>query len=221
MGSYHATRTMALSAASATAVAASQTNVGAVNLLINGSAASGGVATFTQARQILFTFAADETGHTYTVTGTNASGQVQSEVVAGSATTAVTLRDYLTVTRIAASATSTGAITVGTNGVAGSVPYIVDRFVAATNMSAAVVITGTVNYSVQISHDDFASSGWDLINNTPTWFAPSNTTNLTAKAANAADVIVLPVTMVRILQNSFSTGGTATLTVNVPMGFVG
>lgn len=217
MGNYHKVITIALAAASANKISLSQTPLGAGNLTINGAAASAGVATLDAARQILFTFAADETGHNFTITGTNYNGQTQSEVVAGAASTAVTTLDYKTVTQIAISAASTGAITVGTNGVANSPPYIVDRFVSATNITAAVVVSGTINYSVQVSYDDFAPA-WDLVTNPPTWFAPPNTSNLTSQTSNKADVVNMPVSMIRLRQTSFSTGGTATLTVNVPFG---
>lgn len=220
MGTYHKVLTIALAAASATAVAAAQGNVGAVNLLINGVSASGGVATLDAPRQLLFTFAADQTGVNYTVYGTNYAGQSIIEVVAGAAATATTVNNFKTVTRIAASASSSGNISVGTNGVADSVPFILDRFVAATNITAAVTVTGTVSYSVQVSYDDRAPA-WDLYAEPVTWFAPPNTTNLTSKSANAADVVTMPITMIRLHQNSYSTGGTASLVVNVPMGYIG
>lgn len=220
MGTYHKVITLALAAASANKISLSQTPLGAGNLLINGAAASGGVATLDAARQVLFTFAADETGHNFTITGTNYNGQTQSEVVAGTNTTAVTTLNYKTVTSIAISAASTGALTVGTNGVADSAPFILDRFVAATNITAAVVVSGTINYSVQVSYDDFAPA-WDLVTNTPTWFAPPNTSNLTSQTSSKADVINMPISMIRLHQTSFSTGGTASLTVNVSMGYIG
>lgn len=217
MGNYHKVLTIALAAASANNIALSQSNSGAVNLILNGATVTAGVAILDAPRQVLFTFAADETGHNYTVFGTNFNGQSISEVVAGTNTTAVTVNDFKTITRIAASASSTGAMTVGTNGVADSAPYIVDRFVATTNISAAVVVSGTISYSVQVSYDDF-SPAWDLAANTPTWFPPPNTTNLTTQTTNKADSINMPISMIRLHQNSFSTGGTATLTVNVPFG---
>lgn len=218
MGAYHRVLTLALAAASVSAVAASQSNVGAVNLVINGSTAVSGVAILDSARQILFTFAGDEHLHTYTVTGTNVSGVTQSEVVTGTnGGTAVTTLYYKTVTQIAASATSTSTIQVGTNGVGATVPMIIDRFISATNITAAVVTSGTINYSVQISYDDLAPA-WDTVATPPTWFSP---VAFAQQSATTAGLIPMPITMVRLLQNSFSTGGGAALTINVPLGFVG
>lgn len=218
---YHKTITIALAAASTTAVCAAQSKVGAGALLINGAHASGGVATLDAARQILFTFAADETGHNFTITGTAFNGAVITEVVAGNDTTEVTTKEYLTVTAVSVSAATTGNVSVGTNGVASSAPYIVDRFVGAHNISATVVISGTVTYSVEVSYDDLAVQAWDVVTYPPTWFAPPNTTNLTSKSASAADYITMPIAMIRLHQDSFSTGGSATLTINVPMGSIG
>lgn len=218
MGAYHRVLSLALAAASVNNICLSQSTGAPANLLINGAAASGGVATLDVARQVLFTFAANETGHNFTITGTNINGTVQTEVVAGTATTAVTLYDYKTITRIAVSAATTGNLTVGTNGVASTVPMIIDRFIAAPDISASVVISGTINFSVQVSYDDLAPD-WDIVATPPTWFDPPNTPNLTSKTANAADDISMPITMIRLHQNSFSSGGTAALTVNVPMRF--
>lgn len=217
MSNYHKVLTLALAAASVNKIALTQTPGGAGALTINGAAATAGVATLDAQRQVLFTFAADETGHNFVVTGTNAAGITQSETVAGTNTTAVTTGYYKTVTSITISTAATGAIQVGTNGVAATLPYIVDRFVACTNITAAVVVSGTINYSVQVSYDDLAPS-WDIVATVPTWFAPPNTSNLTSKTASAADVVTMPITMIRLLQNSFSTSGTAALTVNVPFG---
>lgn len=219
MGNYHKTITIALAAASANKICLSQTPSGAGALTLNGAAVSGGVATLDAQRQVLFTFAADESAHTFVVTGTNGSGITQSETVAGTnGSTAVTVYYYKTITSITISAAATGAMTVGTNGVAASIPYVVDRFISATNITAAVVVTGTISYSVEVSYDDLAPT-WNDVSTVPTWFAPPNTSNLTTQTTNKADVINMPVCMVRLKINSFSTGATATLTINVPMKF--
>lgn len=217
MGAYHKKITFALADASTNNICASQSNSGAVDLLINGSAATGGVATLDAQRQVLFTFAANETGHTYTVYGTNGNGETQSEAVAGTATTATTVYDYKTITRIAASASSSGAMTVGTNGVAHSAPYIVDRFIAAPQIAVAATVSGTINYSIQVSYDDFAPK-YDYISNTATWFSPTNTSNLTAQTTNKADSVSMPISALRLVQNSFSSGGTVYAVINVPFG---
>lgn len=215
MGAYHRVLSLTLSAASVTSVSASQSTVGAANLLINGSAASGGVATFAYARQILFTFAADETGHNFTITGTAYNGQSQSEVVSGNASTAVTTLNYLTVTQIAVSAATTGALTVGTNQIGSSAIMVVDRFINPAIISVATAVSGTVNYSIQVAYDDF-SPAWDLVANPPTWYAP---TALATQTGNVASTIQGPISLIRILQNSGT--GTTAATINIPMGFVG
>jgi hypothetical protein len=220
VGVYNRVLKLALADADVAAVCASQSNSGAVKLLINGTDATGGVATLDAARQILFTFAGDEHLHTYVVTGTDVNGTSHSETVTGTnGTTATTVGHYTTVTSILASASSTSTIQVGTNGVAVSPVMVVDRFISATNITAAVVVTGTANYSIQVAYADLAPD-WNLVTGAPTWFAPPNTVNLTSQTTAKSDVITMPITMIRLLQNSFSSGGTIAATINIPMRFV-
>jgi hypothetical protein len=148
-------RTKQLTANGATNVCASQTPLAAGNLTINGTAASGGVATLDSQRRILFTFAADETGHTFVVYGTNQGGNPIQESVAGTtAGTVATNLDFLTVTQITISAAATGAITVGTNTV-GSTPWqSVDLLREPVNVAFQVAITGTINYTVEYTQTD-------------------------------------------------------------------
>ena len=210
MGAYSKTLTLHLAAASANNICLSQSIIAAGNLIINGAAATAGVATLDIARRVLFTFAANETGHNFTVTGTNRSGYAQTEVVAGNASTAYTVKDFLTISNIAVDAATTGALTVGTNGIASSEPYIVDRFINPANITVATEVTGTVNYSIEICYTDLAPA-WDLTGTQPVWYAPSNTTALTSKAANANDQVIGPITMMRLTQNS----GTGTTVARV------
>src|ERR1700743_2261668 len=103
-----------LSAASANNIALSQTPTGAFTL--NGALVTGGVAVLDAPRRVLFTTTANETSHTFTVIGTNASGLLQTENVTGvSSSTVATSLDYKTVTSITINGTAAGAITVGTN----------------------------------------------------------------------------------------------------------
>lgn len=204
------TLSIALAAASANNICLSQTPSGAGNLTIAGAAASGGVATITTGvmeRQVLFTFAADESGHTFTVYGTNGQGNSISEIVAGTGTTAVTVSFFKTVTRIANSNAGAGAMTVGTNGVGGSNPYLVDVFSEVTNIGLGVDISGTYNFTVQYTYVDIfnvpdygAVKWWDL-------------SALASKSADTDSAITFACCAIRLKQNSFTSPGSATLTI--------
>src|SRR5262245_41979784 len=105
-------------AASATAVCASQ-SPGAGAITINGTSASGGVATLAAARRILITPGGADSGITFTVIGTSRGGQALSETVQGvnNPSTATTTQDFKTVTSITHTGTVASTLTVGTSGI--------------------------------------------------------------------------------------------------------
>ncbi len=143
-----------LVAAAANNISLSQTPGAAGALLLNGSLVSSGVAVLDKPRRILFTFAADETGHSFVVIGTNWSGDTFTETVAGTtAGTVATVLSYKTITSITISAAATGALTVGTNGVADSQWVRLDEW-APGPVALSCVVTGTVNYDIETSMDD-------------------------------------------------------------------
>ncbi len=203
-------------------ISLSQTPLGAGNLTITGALATAGVATMDVARRVLITAAADESGKTFTIYGTDRYGNTQSEVVTGpNATTVNSVLDYKTVTRIAVSAATTGAVKAGTSQVAGSAIYILDRFVAADSVSCAVEITSTENVSIQVAYLDDTVNGFSAFQSATgvVWYAPPNTAALTGITSNAAAYISMPVTAIRLLQNSGT--GSVVARINVPMGFIG
>jgi hypothetical protein len=86
---------------------------GEQNLTINGALSSTGVATFTAARFLTIASAADDSARTFTVTGTNVNGAVQTETIAGPATTVTGTLFFRTVTQVTVDDDTAGAITVG------------------------------------------------------------------------------------------------------------
>lgn len=191
-----------LAAASTTNISAAQTATAGTPLLINGSAASGGVATLDVARRVLLTFASSEAGHNFVLTGTDRYGRVQSETIAGAASSAQSTKDYLTVTKILPGSNGAGNISAGTNGVASSDAYICDWIANPNVISAGIEITGTANVTIQESYDDLAPA-WDQAANTITWF---NDANLASKSSNSNGTLGGPFTMIRLLLNSGATG---------------
>lgn len=151
---------IALAASVANAVSLSQTPLAAGNLLINGGSASNGIATFNNQRQLLFTFAADESARTFTIYGTDANDNPISESLAGGVATAVSVNHYSTVTRIAVNAATAGALTVGTNGVGSTNAIPLDQYLDPTNVAVAIeILPGVVvNCTVQYTYDDIFSA---------------------------------------------------------------
>ena len=87
---------------------------GAGNLTINGALADGGSVTFDQPRNVIITSAGDDSGDTFTVTGTDETGAAQTEDITGADTGVATGSKYFaTVTQIAASGASAGNVEAG------------------------------------------------------------------------------------------------------------
>lgn len=195
--------TTVLAASSANKICTSQKPSGAGNLTINGAAASNGVATLDTQRIVGITSDANDSGVTFTVTGTDGYGRAISETVAGpnTATVSTTLNFY-TVTQIAISGAATGNITVGTTGVGASVWHPVDYLPVPANIGFGCVASGTVNFTVQHTFDDpFGANATNL--------AAFNHAFVAAATSSADGNYAFPVRAVRVLMNSGS-GSVAT-----------
>lgn len=200
------TLTRTLAAAVVGAIAAAQTTAGAGNLLINGTLAAGGVATMAAQQIIGITSAGNDSAVNFTVTGTDDQGRVISQTIAGpNANTVQTTLNYRTVTQIAVSAAVASAVTVDTLQVGASTEVPLDQYVTAFNVSVAVVVTGTINYTVQYTFDDIFGGAPGPFNwNAFTTFTGGGT-------ASGNGTLVSPARAVRVLTNSG--GGTAKMLV--------
>lgn len=191
-----------IAAADADGICASQTPV-AGPLSINGALASGGVATLDVQRRVLITAAADESGTSFTITGTNWQGNAISEVVPGpNATTASTTISFKTVTSITIADNAVGAITVGTNGVADS-PWVRFDDWAPNYISVNCSVTGTANYSVQTSLDDPNNIASPVAAGDMTWLDALDG-NLVSESADKSGGIQYAPTFARVVLNSGS-----------------
>lgn len=209
--------TKSLAAASDNNIALSQTPAGAGNLTLNGAAAAGSpaVATLDTPRRVLLTFAADETGHTFVVYGYRSTTQQSvpiSESVAGTGIgTVATVADFGQVTRVSISAAATGAIKVGTNGVGSTNWHAVDTDLDPSQLSVAVDVTGTVNYTVQYTYDDImgqyspSSGSWADAAVTKIW----DDAVLAAATADGETTYTNPISAWRVTINS----GTGSLAI--------
>lgn len=153
---------------SVTLVAAAATGVGVaqvlpglsgLSLVLNGTKVTAGVAVFDAPRRVALLSGGNDSGITFTVTGTGGSWLANtaiSEVVAGTnGSTAVTKQDFLTVTSVVASGASAGNVTVGTNGT-GSGPWVIwDSFTSDFQVSCfGVVLSGAPTWGVEYTYDD-------------------------------------------------------------------
>ncbi len=197
----------ALATADADGISASQTpNAGP--LLINGALASGGVATLDKPRRVLITAAGNESDKTFTITGTSANftGTISETITGPNATTAQSVLDYSTVTRITISANAAGALTVGTNGVASSKPLPFDLYGPPT-VALQCDATGTVSYTVSQSLDSpFTVAPQDV-----TWIDHPDTNLVAATGDVQSNYAYLP-SQARITINSGT--GSVKFTVN-------
>lgn len=166
------------------------------NLTLGGALTSGGVFAGDYARQIAITSSADDSGRTFTITGTDPNGVAQTEAITGPNTTTVESTKYFkTITSIAADAACAGNISVGT----------VDEFVTNViplkrNNNAPTVslegVTGTINVSVEQTFSNV--------------FSPANINyvachvDLTNATADVNEDLEVNATGVRLVCNSYT-----------------
>lgn len=195
--------TLAYAAASATNIAASQ-SPGAGAILINGSAATAGLATLDAARRVLITSGGNDSGITFTVTGKNFAGNPLTETITGGNIAAVaTTQDFKTVSSVTHTGSVAGTVTIGTNGVGSSPWFMIDRDQGIVNIGIAVIVSGTMNYTVEYTYDD---PNAPYTGTFPTAFP---LTALASKTASTDSLITFPVFAIRLTQNSFTNPGTA------------
>lgn len=202
---------LAYTAASANNIALSQ-SPGAGAITLNGALVVAGVAILDAPRRILFTSGTSDTGITFTVVGTNSSGNPLTETITGGATVASTTQDFKTVTSITHSGSVAGTLTVGTSGVGSSSWLNIDGAANPINVGMAVVVTGTINYSVEFTYDDPNALAAGVFP-TPLTTAAVMPAALVAASANQSGLLITPVWGIRLTQNSFTNPGTAILTM--------
>ena len=210
---YQKTITYSLVAAAATGVALSQSGTAATPLTLNGSLVTAGVATLDSggaSRRVIITSAGDDSTHTFNVVGTDRYGRAQTEVLTGANGVAQTLHDFKTVTSITPNQNTTSTVTAGTNAVGSSDPWIIDAFANPQDFGCAVVVTGTVTYTIEESYDDLAPN-WNLAANSYTFFADPT---FNARSVNTNGVLSGPYTMIRLTINS----GTGSATARIVQG---
>lgn len=158
-----------LTATDADGVAAAQTPAGAGDLTLNGALASSGVVSLTTAQPVTVYGAGNESGKTFTIYGTDQNGAIISEAITGpSNSTVTTTASFKSVTRVAVSAATAGAITVGVTAVV-TFPWIpLNRHKKPFEISYWVDI-GTATFQVETTLDNLQdTSVTPVVNATPT-----------------------------------------------------
>jgi len=197
-----------LDAVDADGIAQSQTPTEAGNLTLNGALGT----TLDYARVLVLTTAADETTKTFTITGTGSSGEAIVEELTGvNNTTALTTNYFKTITSIAVSAATAGAITFGTSAAtrAAQSQAVPLEYLNEVPATYHVTVVGTINFTVLESFDDLLKNG--VGSDTGTNFHAL--TALEAKTATTTAVGTRGSTAVKIRVNSYSSGAEVQLTI--------
>ena len=190
------TQTRTLAAADPNGIAEDQQLGAAGDLALDGVLVTGGVAELGAQRLVTLESAGDISGTNFTVTGTDDSGNIVTETVAGPNTTTIaTAVNFRTVTQIAADASFATDVEVGTSGVGASQEIPLDQNISPFAVSLGIVVTGTIDVTSQFTFDDVFED-----NSGPhTWFNHTDQTNI---VANDEAAIISPVKAVRLLTNS-------------------
>lgn len=189
-------------------------NATAGAMVLDGALVVSGVAILDAPRQILFTTAASEAGHTVLLSGVDRAGNLQSETITlpSSATTVASVLSYKTVTSAVISANSNDKISIGTNGVGESQWVRLDEW-ANQKAGLQVDVSGTVNYTVRTSYDDPNSPTNPVAAASMTWFDSTDSSVVSATAAKQSSLDPVPI-YVKLVLNSSTSPGFATMTVS-------
>jgi hypothetical protein len=127
-------------------LATTQSGTASSALTLNGTSISSGSFTDNAGKRISITSASgNESGYTFTVVGTDLSGNAQTEVITGPTANATVIgsKTFKTVTSVTPSSNSTGSITVGTTGVG-----ITTTGVTGSATLGGVAMTADINNNI-------------------------------------------------------------------------
>jgi hypothetical protein len=173
-----------------------QQRVGAGALLINGANASGGVATLAQQQFPTLTSTGNLSGVNVTLTGTDENGRTISATRAGPNNNTVAFTtSFKTITGGATNGTIGTDMSIGVNGFGNGKAIPLDYMVSPANWALAVIVTGTVTYTVQHTFDDVFSLSF--VEATATWF-DHDSSALVAASMNQDGNYAFPPTATRI-----------------------
>jgi hypothetical protein len=186
-------------------LAQSQTPLASGNLTLNGALISGG--SFTESsghgRQLGIASVGDDSGRTFTVTGTDADGTAITETITGpNATTVESTRYFKTVSSVAVDAATAGAITVGTVDELATKTYFLNRQ-SDTGALVQFDVTGTINLTAQVSAHDIRNN---YTNQEAIPWVATTATALVNATADALGRLDAGASVARFIVNSYSSG---------------
>lgn len=143
-------------------IALAQQTAGAANLTLAGALASGGVATLDIPRHVGIYCAGDINTVVFTVTGTDRFGATITEDITGvNATTVNGVKNFKTVTQVAADAAVGTNVEVGTTNEFDSQVIPVSYRTSNISYSCNPTVAGAFTYEVKYTLDDPWESGFD------------------------------------------------------------
>ena len=176
-----------MAVAVADSICLSQTPSGASNLTIAGSLATGGVATMDVPRHVSITSGSDESGDTYTITGTDRAGNALVETITGpSSTTAKGNSNFKTVTTVATSGAATGAITVGSADEADTQIFVTDQYADNTSYSVSLSSGASLTYEPKYTLDNIWASGF--AETAANWISDGGTKTIASDSVSAGGI---------------------------------
>lgn len=152
----------------------------------------------------------DHSGKTAIFVGTDQDGAAQTETIAmpGANATVETTYYYKTLTSVTPSSTI-GADTMDIGYVDEFSSQTLPIDVRGAEIFVGVIVTGTINYSVQYTPDDIQGSASRPYN----WIQDEGTEIVEATASGAETFTSAPIGM-RLIANSYSASATAKLTIS-------
>ena len=194
-------------AVDADGLAQAQTPSGSGNLTLNGALISGGSYTAADgdgARQLSVLSAADDTGRTLTVTGTDADGKAQTEaIVPANAGTKEGVKYFKTVASVSIDAGAAGNLSVGTVDELVSPTFQLNSY-SAQGALCQIDFTGTIDITVQVTADNLQQTTYADQEAIP-WVSTQDT-GLIAITANDLGSLDVGATACRLVVNSYSSG---------------
>jgi|TARA_R110000751_G_scaffold2669_4_gene14301 hypothetical protein len=179
---------------------------GAQSFTLNGDITAGGVLVVQELAYIIaFTCAANDSGRTLTITGTDADGAAQTEAVTGgNAGVVVSAKFFRSISGITTDADTAGAIEIGTVAttlVAQTPTYALDIYQPDT--SVAVNVSGTINYTLlKCFERPTAGDSLNLVAG-----------GLAAGTGDRNTAYTGPTGGIRLQINTYSNGATASMTI--------
>ena len=177
----------------------------------SGSGGPNGAAILDTPRRILIT--TNDTTTSFTITGTDVTGNTQSESFIVSGGSSYSQLDYATVTSVKANQGPTAALTIGTNGIASS-PWVFFDEWANTQIFIQIDVVGNANYTLQFTGDTLNSTMGSVDIPSNMQWLPSNDLNVVNSTTSQQTNFLFAPTFARILLNSGN--GTVTAKFSQP-----